>query len=75
MFGNESLDCLDEHESGKLKSSDVGRMFITVNANGRKSPNNPQNAVVRFQLMELLIRCAIEKFLVAGLVQTELEAV
>jgi hypothetical protein len=41
FFGPDNLDCIDEHESGMLKSSDIGRMFITVNANSKKTPFNP----------------------------------
>lgn len=54
--------------------SDIDRMFITVNAN-RSGPTNPSNALVRFQFMEFIIRCAIEKYFASGKVETELEAI
>jgi hypothetical protein len=54
--------------------SDVDRMFITVNAN-RSGPTNPSNALVRYQFMEFIIRCAIEKYFASGKVETELEAI
>ena len=40
------LNCLDEDEHGKLKSTDADRMFITVNAN-RRGPTNPANCLIR----------------------------
>ena len=58
---NEEMNCLDEDENGKLKSTDADRMFITVNAN-RRGPTNPANCLIRLQLMEYIIRCAMEKF-------------
>ena len=68
------LGCLDEGDTGTLKSTDSDRLFITVNA-GRRSAANPANAFVRLQLVEFITRCAIEKFFASGQVETELEAV
>lgn len=73
MFMNE-LGCLDDDESGKLKPSDSDRMFITVNA-GKKGTYVPAKNLVRFQFVEFLIRCAIEKFYQSKIVETEHEAV
>ena len=68
------IDAIDFTDDGKLKTSDMGRMFITVNA-GKSGPFNPAKALVRCQFMEMMIRCAIEKYLVADAVKTELEAI
>ena len=43
---NLEMNCLDEDEHGKLKSTDADRMFITVNAN-RRGPTNPANCLIR----------------------------
>ena len=77
MFLNEVLDCIDQDAEGKLKYSDADRLFITVNANptGKRQATNPANAMIRCQLMEFIIRAAIEKFFASGQVETELEAV
>ena len=69
------LDCLDEHDAGMLKAAGADRMLITVDAFGKKGPFNPAKCLIRCQVMEFLLRCALEKFYVAGLVETELEAV
>jgi hypothetical protein len=47
VFMNEVLDCVDQAKTGKLRMSDIDRMFITVNAN-RSGPTNPSNALVRY---------------------------
>ena len=75
MFLGEVLHCIDDQENGKLKNADADRLFITVNAFGKKLPTNPANAMVRYQLMEFLIRASIEKYFAAGLVESELDAV
>lgn len=75
MFMGEVLDCIDDNELGKLKNSDADRLFITVNATGKRLPTNPANAMIRCQTMEFIIRAAIEKFFASGQVESELEAV
>jgi hypothetical protein len=50
-------------------------MFITVNAGGKNGPYNPAKALIRCQLMEILIRCAIEKFYASGICKSELAAI
>jgi hypothetical protein len=68
------MECLDEDDYGKLKSTDADRMFITVNAN-RRGPTNPANCLIRLQLMEFVIRCAMEKFYASGAEKIELAAI
>ena len=71
---NETLDCIDHNAEGTLQIKDTGRMFITVNS--KVAPqNNPALALVRFQLMEFIIRCAMEKYLVAGIVTSAIDAI
>lgn len=59
------MQCLDEEETGKFKSADADRMFITVNA-GRSGPTNPAKSLIRLQFMEFFIRGAMEKYFVSG---------
>ena len=47
FIGSEVLDCIDLDADGKLKSSDCDRLFITVNATGKRLPTNPANAMIR----------------------------
>lgn len=75
MFTGEVLNCIDQDESGKLKNSDADRLFITVNATGKRQTTNPANAMIRCQLMEFIIRASIEKFYASEQVETELDAV
>ena len=65
------MKCLDTESSGKFKSADADRMFITVNT-GRTEAVNPSKSLIRLQFMEFFIRSAKEKFFESGLVETEL---
>lgn len=49
---------------GKVKSSDVDRIFIATNFNPNDQgiDNNPRKALVRFEFMEILVRLAHEKY-------------
>jgi hypothetical protein len=67
----QDMGCLDQDETGKFKSADADRMFITVNAS-RSGPTNPAKNLIRLQFMEFFIRGAVEKFFVSGLLETEL---
>ena len=46
MLMTDVLKCLDEHESGMLKSSDSDRIFITVNASSA-GLYNPSKFIIR----------------------------
>lgn len=74
IFVNEVLDCLDIDKDGNLKTSDADRMFITVNA-ARSGPYNPANGMIRCQMIEFVIRCAIEKYFVSKIEENELDSV
>ena len=62
----QELDLIDNHN---FKQADADRMFININtvkgqnaeAEGRKALN-PANSLIRYQLMELLIRVAMVKY-------------
>jgi len=46
LFMKEVIDAIDESNSSKMKTSDLGRTRIAINA-GRKGPFEPANALVR----------------------------
>ena len=54
--------------------SDADRMGLTVNAM-KSGPLNPANQLVRYQFMEYIIRCSVEKFFASGQVESEALAV
>ena len=65
----QELDLIDNHN---FKQADADRMFIAINTVvGLRGPQNPANSLVRYQLMELLIRVAMEKY---PIMPTEAEA-
>lgn len=51
-------------EGGKIKFSDIDRLFIATNFNPNEtaSDNNPLKALVRYEFMEMLVRLAHEKY-------------
>lgn len=46
-----------------LKLPDVDRNFIATNYSDKKGLRNPAQALVRFQLMEIIVRLAIDKYI------------
>ncbi len=57
-----------------LKLNDIDMLFIVVNA-VRKGDYNPPNGLVRYQFLEILMRVALKKYYVGGVVLTQREAV
>lgn len=51
-------------EGGKIKLSDIDRLFITTNFNPNDSiaDNNPLKSLVRYEFIEILVRLAHEKY-------------
>ena len=58
-----------------LKLSDVDIKFIATLSSGEKSnPRNPERSLVRYQLMEVMVRIAEERYIKSGQAQTFAEA-
>jgi NLR family CARD domain-containing protein 3 len=59
-----------------LKPDDVDRLFIGVNAgqHQKKGSMNPDKALVRFEFLEILLRCALKKYLESGETDSETAA-
>lgn len=55
-------------DGDKLKLNDIDMMFIVVNAI-RKGDYNPPNGLIRYQFLEILLRIALKKYYIAGIVQ------
>lgn len=57
----QELELIDNHN---FKQADADRMFIGINTvvDGKRGANNPANSLVRYQIMELLIRVAMDKY-------------
>ena len=54
------MDIID-HQT--LKMSDVDLEFVATNAGQKvKNKNNPERALVRYQLMEIISRLAVRKY-------------
>ena len=61
---------------GKLiKLSEIDILFITTNTVAVKLPFNPDRALVRYQLLEILVRIAIDKYIKNKICDTASEAV
>lgn len=78
MYLSDSIDCFDKETGGRLRAADQGRIVAAVTSKRAKElppAFNPQAQLIRCQFLELLIRCALEKFFAAGKVTNELEAV
>jgi hypothetical protein len=48
-----------------MKLSDIDIEFVSTNSasSNKNSKNNPQNYVIRYQLMEILVRITLRKYL------------
>ena len=54
---------MDIVDNMTLRQSDVDLDFVTANAGTvKKVKNNPERALVRYQLMEVFVRLAIRKW-------------
>lgn len=63
-------------DKNNLKPEDVDRLFIAVNSGGQKKTSmNPDKALVRFELVEIMARAAIKRFCESGELESEAEAV
>ena len=58
------LQELDLIDNFNFKQADADRMFIAINTffEGKREALNPANSLVRYQMLELLIRVAMEKY-------------
>lgn len=72
MFSN----CPDFLDGKSIKISDIDLQVIACNG-GRKSNNwlSPNNALVRFQILEVLVRLSVDKYIKTNVCQTYSEAV
>ena len=62
-------------DNKNLKISNVDIKFIATLASGEKSnPRNPERSLVRYQLMEVMVRIAEERYIKGGVTQTFAEA-
>ena len=59
-------DVLNIIDGVYVKTADADRLFITVNANVR-TPLIPANALVRFQLMEIIVRLGLKRYYESGI--------
>ncbi len=49
-----------------LKLHSIDKNFIaTKYQDGKKNPRNPEKALIRYQFLEILVRCAGEKYFVS----------
>lgn len=54
----------------------MDRLFIAVNSGGQKKTSmNPEKALVRFELLEIMVRAAIKRFTESGEIESEADAV
>jgi len=58
-------DQMDMIDGTNVNLSDNDRIFITVNAN-KKAPLIPANSLVRYQLVEIILRLAFKKYFDSG---------
>jgi len=68
--------CSDFVDQGVIKNSDVDLQFIACNG-GKKVRTylSPDKGLVRFQMIEVLVRLAIDKYIKTGVTKSYLEAV
>lgn len=58
-----------------FKMSDLDLEFVATNAGQAKAnPRNPERQLIRYQLMEVLVRLSIDKFIKSGQTKSYLEA-
>ena len=65
----------DEDENEPLHSSKANIISASVRVAKVKGEFIPPNDLVRFQLLEYLLRCAIKKYYESEVVENEVEAV
>ncbi len=53
-----------------ISNNEVDLEFITTNAGVKNLKNNPDRALVRFQLLEIFVRLAIQKYYKTKVVNT-----
>jgi hypothetical protein len=58
-----------------VRFSDSDTLFITLNKRGKNTPLNPGVALVRFQLLEILIRLGLKKYEESGITLMKQEAI
>ena len=53
-------------DNRNLKLHSIDKNFIAVKSQGEKRhPRNPEKALIRFQFLEILVRCAAEKYIIS----------
>ena len=58
-----------------LKLSDVDVEFIATCSGTKNNPLTPDRAIIRYQFMEILVRCAIQQYYQSHKVESRVEAV
>jgi len=71
----EVLDMFDEDDSAPLPSAKANIIAASVKVAKVKSEWLLTNDIVRFQLLEYLLRCAIKKYFESQITETEADAV
>ena len=54
--------CGDFIDGRTFKMSDLDLEFVATNAGSKANPRNPDRQLVRYQLMEVLVRLSMDKF-------------
>ena len=54
--------CGDFIDGRTFKMSDLDLEFVATNAGSKANPRNPDRQLVRYQLMEVLVRHSMDKF-------------
>jgi hypothetical protein len=55
-------NCGDFIDGRTLRMSDLDLEFVATNAGSKANPRNPDRQLVRYKLMEVLVRLSIDKF-------------
>jgi hypothetical protein len=58
-----------------LSNNDVDLEFITTNAGVKQHKFNPDRALVRYQMLELFVRLAVQKYYKSKICDTYFEAI
>jgi len=68
--------CADFIDNAAIKGSDIDLQFIACNG-GKKVTSylSPDKGLVRFQMLEVLVRLAIDKYIKTGITKSYLEAI
>ena len=73
-FGNMISQIPDLIDGVNLKSADVDLSFVAANSIRANYPNYPDRQLIRFNLLEAVVRICLEKYFNKKLVTTRIEA-